>query len=242
MTSRSTRLATLFVLLLALTLLIGESLYGQPKVLDVEQRQRIERLISGLGDETYSKRESATEALIKFGDPATEVLTQALKSTSDPEVPFRLQRILAVINAEHSPPPKRLIHTFLTAVIAGNHDITKQCLTDKARIEMDLAGVVVEPPGSPHAKFTVGQFTPAPDGRSATVASTWADKNDQQEEVEHLIVWHVRLQSNGAWKVAGMQTKVHPELPLLHMDFENPEQMTKRVEEFDNELRKLMDE
>ena len=53
-------------------------------------------------------------------------------------------------------PPAQIVEAFLVAVREGDHRTTAFLLTDKARVETAKHDLVVEPPGTPSAKFVIG--------------------------------------------------------------------------------------
>ena len=69
----------------------------KPQPPDEKTAQRVKDLIAELGDENFQKRDAAERALAKLGRTVVPLLTEALEKTTDPEVEFRLAKLLETI-------------------------------------------------------------------------------------------------------------------------------------------------
>jgi hypothetical protein len=111
-------------------------------------------------------------------------------------------------------------------------------LTEIARkktAEMDL---LVAPPGSPTAKFQIGE-TEVIENQVAHVATTWIDIGEDGKPQANEFVWALRRQSEG-WRVAGVAVQMFPnQLPLL-LDFEDPADMLRKQQMAEAEARRQM--
>ena len=58
---------------------------------------KIDRLIRQLGSEKFSEREAATEALQEIGGPALPALRKAFRTSDDPEMRLRADRLVEAI-------------------------------------------------------------------------------------------------------------------------------------------------
>jgi hypothetical protein len=125
--------------------------------------------------------------------------------------------------------PERAVFDFLEAVRTGNDKQAEAMLTPAARQKTTEMQMVVAPPGSPTAKFKVGQVeyvTPDKDG--AHVWCTWTDVADEEGHTRSDdIIWVLRRESEG-WRIAGMVTKVYSDQPPLILNFEDPEDMLRK--------------
>ncbi|HTQ38400.1 MAG TPA: hypothetical protein VMJ32_05205 [Pirellulales bacterium] len=102
-------------------------------------------------------------------------------------------------------------------------------LTPVARQKTAEMQMVVAPPGSPTAKFKVGEVeyvTPNKDG--AHVWTSWTDQIDTQGHTRtDDIIWVLRHEDEG-WRIVGMVTKVYADQPPLILNFEDPEDMLRK--------------
>jgi hypothetical protein len=125
--------------------------------------------------------------------------------------------------------PDHAVFEFLEAVRTGNDKQAEDMLTPVARQKTTEMQMVVAPPGSPTAKFTIGgveYVTPEKDG--AHVWCTWTDVADDQGHTRSDdIIWVLRHEAEG-WRIAGMVTKVYPDKPPLILNFEDPEDMLRK--------------
>jgi hypothetical protein len=136
-------------------------------------------------------------------------------------------------NAQASNPatdtPDRAVYEFLEAVRTGNDSRASSMLTPAARQKTAEMQMVVAPPGSPTAKFSVGgveYVTPNKDG--AHVWTSWTDKTDEEGHTRtDDIIWVLRHEDEG-WRIVGMVTKVYPDKPPLILNFEDPEDMLRK--------------
>jgi hypothetical protein len=132
--------------------------------------------------------------------------------------------------------PADAVRAFLDAVRVGDEAKAGGMLTPLARKRTAEHDLVVAPPGSPTAKFTVdGVEMIADDG--AHVASTWSDVDETGQPHTDAIVWMLRKESEG-WRIAGMATKIfQDELPLL-LNFEDPEDMIRKQQLASEEMQR----
>ncbi|MCA9271328.1 MAG: hypothetical protein KDA41_22750 [Planctomycetales bacterium] len=131
--------------------------------------------------------------------------------------------------------PDQAVVAFLNAVRAGKSDVAASLLTNRARAEMDNAGLPVQPPGSPSAKFEIGEIQLLPDHAGAHVASTWSDTTPEGELRSYDITWILRNE-NDAWRVAGMATRLFEDLAPVILNFEDPNDMRAQVEAAEAEI------
>jgi hypothetical protein len=70
----------------------------KPEPLDEKTTKRVKELIAQLGNEDFQKRDAAEKGLAELGRKIVPLLTEALEKTSDPEVEFRLAKLLETVN------------------------------------------------------------------------------------------------------------------------------------------------
>jgi hypothetical protein len=125
--------------------------------------------------------------------------------------------------------PDQAVFDFLEAVRTGNDQQAAAMLTPAARQKTAEMQMVVAPPGSPTARFKVGQVeyvTPDKDG--AHVWCTWTDVVDAEGHTRSDdIIWVLRHETEG-WRIAGMVTKIYADQPPLILNFEDPEDMLRK--------------
>jgi len=122
--------------------------------------------------------------------------------------------------------PAAAVAEFLEAVRAGNDDKVASMLTTIAREKVAKSKMVVAPPGSDTARFTVGQVEYlAEDG--ARVSCTWSDLDENSQRKTDNVTWMVRREEVG-WRIAGVSTPVFDDAPPLLLNFEDPEEMVRK--------------
>lgn len=135
--------------------------------------------------------------------------------------------------------PEKAVTEFLEAVRTGNDQKAALMLTPLARQKTAEVDMVVAPPGSPTAKFQVGEVeyvTPEKDG--AHVWCRWTDATDDQGHTRtDDLIWVLRKEAEG-WRVAGMVTRVFPDRPPLVLNFEDPQDMLRKQELLQEEMEK----
>jgi len=135
----------------------------------------------------------------------------------------------AQVSGSATDTPDRAVFEFLEAVRTGNDQQASSMLTPVARQKTAEMQMVVAPPGSPTAKFKVGEVeyvTPNKDG--AHVWTSWTDQIDTQGHTRtDDIIWVLRHEDEG-WRIVGMVTKVYADQPPLILNFEDPEDMLRK--------------
>ncbi len=130
--------------------------------------------------------------------------------------------------------PDKAVHQFLEAVRVGNDSTASQMLTKLAREKTAEMQLVVAPPGSETAKFSVGEVEFIGDA-GAHVASTWTDIVEDGQPHTDTIVWILRKEPEG-WRIAGMGTKLFDDAPPLLLNFEDPEDMIRKQRMAEEEM------
>ena len=124
--------------------------------------------------------------------------------------------------------PDQAVYDFLEAVRTGNDQKAAEMLSPLARQKTAEKQMVVAPPGSPTAKFTVGKVKYKPDDKDgAYVSCTWSDVDEQGQPRSDDIVWGVRQEPEG-WRIVGMVLQVLPNEEPLVLNFEDPDDMLRK--------------
>jgi hypothetical protein len=124
--------------------------------------------------------------------------------------------------------PEETVGEFMTAFKDGDDAKANQLLTDKARKEVERTNYAVSPPGSKGMQYKVGEVEYVAEDKSlAHVACHIIDPEDAAGNLD--VVWFLRKEAVG-WRVAGVAMKVFPdELPVLY-NFEDMEDLERKVE------------
>jgi len=138
-------------------------------------------------------------------------------------------------HAHNAETPDGAVLAFLNAVRAGDEETAAAMLTTKARTEMQNAEMYVQPPGSPHAQFTIGEVRLMPEHGGAHVDSSWTDVVENGDQRTYEITWILRQEQN-AWRVAGMSTRLFSNQPPLVLNFEDPADMQAQVQQANAEM------
>jgi hypothetical protein len=117
----------------------------------------------------------------------------------------------------------QVVQEFLEAVRQGNTDSASSRLTPLALKRTSELDLNFSPPGSPTARFTVGQAELV-EADKAVVESTWTDLDADGKPQNEQIIWALKL-TGGQWRISGMAAELGADQPPLVMDFENPEQL-----------------
>jgi hypothetical protein len=132
--------------------------------------------------------------------------------------------------------PAAAVFDFLEAVRTGDDQKAAMMLTKIARQKTAELNMEVAPPGSDTAQFKVGQVEYlSEDG--ARVASTWSDLDANSQRRTDEILWMVRREPQG-WRIAGVAATVFEGEPPLLLNFEDPEEMLKKQEWVQQEIRR----
>ncbi|MGE0607974.1 MAG: hypothetical protein AB7O62_12840 [Pirellulales bacterium] len=127
-------------------------------------------------------------------------------------------------------PPETVVSNFLESVRTGDDEGAATMLTHLAREMAEEHDMVIAPPGSTTASYTVGETEILETNDIAHVQSTWNDEGE-----EHEIIWALRSTDEG-WRIAGMATKVFEDLNPVLLNFEDPEDMFQQQHAVEQEM------
>jgi hypothetical protein len=121
----------------------------------------------------------------------------------------------------------------------GNDDVAAKLLTATAREKTAALNHHVTPSASDTAKFTVGKPEYVGDD-GAKVPCTWTDFDPDDTEAKTTeAIWVVRKESNG-WRIAGVAQRMFAGEPPLLLNFEEPEDMVRKLQWAREETRRRM--
>jgi hypothetical protein len=130
--------------------------------------------------------------------------------------------------------PKRTVYEFLEALRTGNDDKANSLLSaiaQKKTVEMDCR---LTPTASDTAKFSIDNVKYiGEDG--AHVAMTWTDTSLDGKATADKAVWVVRKEAEG-WRVVGMAVVVVADEDPLVLNFEDPADVKKKLEDINNRM------
>jgi hypothetical protein len=135
--------------------------------------------------------------------------------------------------------PNAVVAAFLDALRDGNDEVAKALLTTIARRETQEHELTVQPPGSPSARYEIGEVKHVKGG--VHVNSSWSESDESGEQSTYEIVWVLRQEDIG-WRVAGMATAVNPAKPPVYLNFEDVPDLLEKWQQADAELAALAEQ
>ena len=144
-----------------------------------------------------------------------------------------IENSTSIVDLSATATPEQVVEHFLTALQQGSDEQVTGLLTAKARAETAKHDLVVRSPGSPTAKFSVGELELVSGG--AYVNSQWSETSTDGFAQEFEIIWVLRKQANG-WRIAGMATRVAENEQPTYLNFENPKEMIRKWNAADKRL------
>jgi hypothetical protein len=134
--------------------------------------------------------------------------------------------------------PAAVVAEFLEAVRTGNDETALRMLSKATRQKWVALNRAVTPPASDTAKFTIGKVDYLEGG--ARVASTWTDLDADRQPTTTEAFWVVRQEDEG-WRVAGVAGEAFPGGPYLILNFEDPQDMLRKLQWAREEMRRRME-
>ena len=135
--------------------------------------------------------------------------------------------------------PVKTVDQFLLALKNGDDKKVRAMLTVKAQEETAKHDMVIEPPGSATATFSVDpEFRLVGDKKQvAHVLSKWADVDDQNMPTEYEVAWILRYEHDG-WGIAGVATEIFEDGMPLVLSFEKPVEMMQQRDWAESEMQR----
>jgi len=131
-----------------------------------------------------------------------------------------------------------VVAEFLDACRDGDDARAERMLTEKARQQAAARGKVFAAPGNDTAEYKLSVATTLPGERMA-VCCEWTDLNHEMHNGEMQTqtvecVWLLRRDTRG-WRIGGVAVPVFEGESPLQLDFEDPDEMDKRLQWVRNE-------
>jgi hypothetical protein len=141
--------------------------------------------------------------------------------------------------AVQSNQPEAAVREFLEAIRTGNDKKATEMLSTVAQQKAAALNRNLTPPASDTARFTVGKVEyVGKDG--ARVASTWTDFDETGQSRSDQALWVLRHEAGG-WRIAGVAAEVFSGEPPLLLNFEDPEDMSRKQQWVREEIRRRME-
>jgi hypothetical protein len=132
--------------------------------------------------------------------------------------------------------PEGVTYQFLDAVRLGNDEKAEMMFTKIARQRMKEVKLDVAPKRSDTATFQLGEARYVND-EGAQVTARWTELDQDGKPYTDETVWALHKEPEG-WRIAGMATKVFDDREPVMLDFENPQEAMKKLEELRAEIRR----
>ena len=117
--------------------------------------------------------------------------------------------------------------TFLAAICSENDEQMFNMLTVDARAALKAKGMSPQLPSSGSTSFEVGEIEMVDE--AAHVMSKWYDQLPDGTRDMTEVLWMLRKETNG-WRVAGMAMKVYDDQPGVILNFEDPDDMIRKLD------------
>jgi hypothetical protein len=131
-------------------------------------------------------------------------------------------------NITQSDTPEAATREFLEAIRKGNDKRATDMLSAVAQQKTAALNRRVMPQASDTAQYTIGKVEfVGKDG--ARVACTWTDLNENSQPDSTEAIWVLRCEANG-WRIAGVAYVLFRGEPPLLLNFEDPEDMLRRLQ------------
>jgi hypothetical protein len=128
--------------------------------------------------------------------------------------------------------PDQVVIGLIEAMKSGDKDAKEALLTTKAREETAKHNMPVHTMAMPNTQYQVGKpkyLEKNPNGAhvSSILTETFEDGSTQ----DHQIVWVLRREAENGWRIAGMAVELLPGTPPQFLNFEDPLDMQKKMDE-----------
>lgn len=130
--------------------------------------------------------------------------------------------------------PDAIVGAFLDGLKQSDADAVASLLTDKAR-EAATSSNLLEPNGHPSMTYELQKVEyPKNKKRTAYVRGTWTQPGPDDKPTTQDVTFVLRKQDDG-WRVAGVAVPLGEEEELQYVDFENPAEVLRKLEEQESE-------
>ncbi len=137
--------------------------------------------------------------------------------------------------------PAAVTSQFLDALKNGDQKVVEGLMTTRAREEMPKHNLIVQPIGTPDAKFEVGraEFHEKNDDL-AYVSTVWKEPNETGALESFEVVWVMRKEAAG-WRIAGMAMEGFDQQAVL-FNFEDPVDMIRQRDAMEHQYAQQNEE
>ncbi len=132
--------------------------------------------------------------------------------------------------------PEVAVYDFMEAVRIGDDDTAGKLLTPLARQKVAEHHMVVAPPGTDTARFTLGSVEQVEQGL-AKVAINWTDTDDSGKSRTDQILWLAKRVPEG-WRISGVAAPVFDGEPPVLLNFEDPADMLRKQQAVREEMKR----
>lgn len=159
-------------------------------------------------------------------EPDENGATSQRPATDDASVPAAAEAIDLSVTAT----PEGAVELFLQLLQGGDQETAGALLTEKAREATAADQLVLESMCDGSTNFDVGQVRYVGEQREgAQITSAWAKMDGQGNVNEIEIIWIARLERE-QWRIAGMATMPFSDAEPLVLNFEDPEEMQRKID------------
>jgi hypothetical protein len=128
--------------------------------------------------------------------------------------------------------PRQVVMGLIEAMRSGDKAAKEALLTSKAREETARHNMPVADSAMPNAEYEVGKpkyLERNPNG--AHVSCVLSEPLEDGSKQEYEIVWVLRREAQIGWRIAGMAVELMPGTPPQFLNFEDPLDMQKKMDE-----------
>ena len=128
--------------------------------------------------------------------------------------------------------PSEVVTGLIEAMRSGDKAAKEALLTAKAREETAKHNMPVADNAMPNAQYQVGEpkyLERNPNGAHVSCVLSEALEDGSTQEYE--IVWVLRREPDNGWRIAGMAVELTPGTPPQFLNFEDPLDMQKKMDE-----------
>jgi hypothetical protein len=133
--------------------------------------------------------------------------------------------------------PKLTVYHFLESLRKGDDERANSLLTPLAREKTAAMDYRLTPTASDNARFTIDSVDYVGDD-GARVAMTWTDVDDEGKATSDKAIWVLRKEAEG-WRVVGTAAIFFPGEEPVVLNFENPAEVKKTLEEVSARMNRV---
>jgi hypothetical protein len=135
--------------------------------------------------------------------------------------------------------PKLTVYQFLDALRKGDDEKANSLLTPLAREKTAAMDYRLTPTASDNARFTIDNVDYVGEEKDgARVAMTWTDVDGDGQATSDKAIWVLRKEAEG-WRVVGTAAIFFPGEEPVTLNFENPAEVKKKLEEVSARMNRV---